>query len=110
MALWIDNNNAMNNETIHILISFSPYISDSKYAEYFERAYAFVDDTTFGRTWTMGEIKTTLSEYDVRSVIECGILCKRNSACVAWQFQIMGETIGCSHLSSYLWCIHLKKK
>ena len=76
-------------------------ISDTKYVEYFEKAYASIDDATFGQSWTMGDIKIASEEFDVRSTIECGILCTQKSTCAAWQFAIRNETITCLQLSSY---------
>ena len=77
------------------------YISDQKYIEYFEKVYAFVDEVTFGHTWTMPEIKNVTTEFKVRSAIECGIQCKWNSTCVAWQIELKEAMINYSHLSSY---------
>ena len=88
---------------IHFQIEhfFLLYISDPKYVEYFEKAYAFLDDVTFGLKWTMPEIKNVTSEFKVRSAIECGIQCKWNSTYVAWQVEHKKAETNCLHLSSY---------
>ena len=80
---------------------FFQYILDSNYVKYFENAYAFVDDATFGLKWTMPEIKNVAAEFEVRSAIECGIQCEWNLTCVAWQVEHEKAMTNCLHLSSY---------
>ena len=87
-------------QTLHFFI-YVQYILDPKYIEYFEKAYTFLDDVTFGRIWTMPEIKNVTTEFMVRSAIECGIQCKWNSTCVAWQVERKKAMTNCLHLSSY---------
>ena len=84
-----------------LLFSFSQYIVDPNYIKYFEKTYAFVDDITFGLKWTMPEIKSVIAEFKVRSAIECGIQCKWNFACIAWQVEHEKAMTKCLHLSSY---------
>ena len=55
----------------------------------------------FGRTWIMAEIKNVMTVFEVRSAIECGIQCKWDSTCVAWQVERKESTINCLLLSSY---------
>ena len=69
--------------------------------KYFERAYVLVDDVTYSTTWTMEDVKDVAAQFELRSAVECAILCKWASNCIAWQANILEEKYACLHLSSY---------
>ena len=97
----MENYHDKTNEQTPFSWSSSRRFSDPKYVEHFEKAYASADGATFGQVWTMGDIKVVLTDFEVRSATECGILCVRRSACAAWQIVSRNETTACLHLSSY---------
>ena len=80
---------------------------DERYTNYFEQIFSAVG-TSNGTSrhydkssWTMDEYKTILRETEVRSSIECGILCMNDELCKAWEVERNGTAKICSQISEF---------